>query len=132
MPEVFRQAGVLPLLEGRLCLVTSSSGRRWVIPKGMIDPGHNAGEAALIEAWEEAGLVGTLVREPLGTYLYEKYGRKYYVIVYVLHVSEIATDWPERSLRQREWVELDEALERLEETGLRNLVNSALRVAADV
>ena len=53
-------------------MVTSRSGRRWVFPKGQIDPGHTPGEAALIEAWEEAGLVGTLDPEPVGSYLYEK------------------------------------------------------------
>src|SRR5262245_55174768 len=78
------QAGVVPVwscraehdetrLDGRLCMVTSRSARRWVFPKGLIDPGHTPGAAALIEAWEEAGLVGTLDGEPVGNYVYEKY-----------------------------------------------------------
>src|SRR6476620_2968172 len=72
MPGWVRQAAVGPVRDGRVCLVTSSSGRRWVVPKGQIDPGHTPGEAALIEAWEEAGLVGALDPEPIGTYAYEK------------------------------------------------------------
>jgi len=71
MAQVLRQAAVVPLADGQVGLVTSSSGRRWVVPKGMIDPGHSPGEAALIEAWEEAGLVGVLDPEPAGSYLYE-------------------------------------------------------------
>ena len=42
--------------------ITSRNGKRWVIPKGWIDPGQTAGETALQEAWEEAGLTGALER----------------------------------------------------------------------
>jgi len=54
-------------------MVTSRSGRRWVFPKGLIDPGHTPAEAALIEAWEEAGVVGTLDPDPVGNYVYDKW-----------------------------------------------------------
>ena len=105
MNQAYRQAAVLPISDGRVCMVTSSSGRRWVVPKGMIDAGHTAGEAALIEAWEEAGLVGTLQTDPIGSYLYEKYGRTYHVIVFLMRVTEMASDWPERGIRKREWLD---------------------------
>jgi 8-oxo-dGTP pyrophosphatase MutT (NUDIX family) len=108
-------------------MVTSSSGRRWVVPKGMIEPGQTAGEAALMEAWEEAGLVGVLANEPTGSYLYEKYGRTHHVTVFLMHIREMATDWPERSVRKREWVEPNEAMERTEEPGLREIIESACR-----
>src|SRR5262249_19062195 len=71
--DVIRQAAAIPLKAGQICLVTSSSGKRWVIPKGIIDPGKTAGEIALQEAWEEAGLVGVLQPQPVGSYRYEKY-----------------------------------------------------------
>jgi 8-oxo-dGTP pyrophosphatase MutT (NUDIX family) len=128
MTPAHRQAAVLPVSEGRLCMVTSSSGRRWVIPKGMIDAGHTAGEAALLEAWEEAGLVGTLHTEPIGSYLYEKYGRTYHVTVFLMRVTEMAADWPERELRKREWLDPEMALERVDEAGLREIVEQALIV----
>jgi 8-oxo-dGTP pyrophosphatase MutT (NUDIX family) len=122
MAQVFRQAAVIPLADGRVGLVTSSSGRRWVVPKGMIDSGHSAGEAALVEAWEEAGLVGILDPEPVGSYLYEKYGRPHHVVVYVLRVTEEALDWPERDVRNREWVDPGEAVDRVEEPGLKEII----------
>src|SRR5262249_26119697 len=56
--EFTRQAAAIPIKDGMVCLITSSNGKRWVIPKGLIDPGHTAGESALLESWEEAGLVG--------------------------------------------------------------------------
>lgn len=125
MPQVLRQAAVIPLADGRVGLVTSSSGRRWVVPKGMIDAGHSAGEAALVEAWEEAGLVGVLDPEPVGSYLYEKYGRTHHVVVYLLRVTEESVDWPERDVRKREWVDPAEAVDRIEEVGLREIIAAA-------
>src|SRR5436190_3859966 len=93
-----RQAAALPLKGGKVCVITSSNGKRWVIPKGLIDPGQTAGETALQEAWEEAGLVGALHPEPIGSYLYEKYGQTCHVIVFVMDVTEVAGEWPERQV----------------------------------
>jgi 8-oxo-dGTP pyrophosphatase MutT (NUDIX family) len=127
MPQVLRQSAVIPVSDGRVCMVTSSSGRRWVIPKGMIDPGHTAGEAALLEAWEEAGLVGVLAQEPVGSYLYDKYGRPHHVTVFVMTVTEVADVWPESDVRRREWLDADEAVDRIEEPGLREIVAATCR-----
>ena len=128
MPIWLRQAAAIPVRDDRICLVTSSSGRRWVVPKGQIDPGHTAGEAALVEAWEEAGLVGALDAEPLGTYAYEKLGRELLVLVFRMTVTEVRDEWPERHLRTRAWVTLTEALDRIEEPGLRDLLHLAFRL----
>jgi len=118
-----RQAAVIPVRSGRLCLVMSSSGRRWVVPKGHIEPGQTAAEAALQEAWEEAGLTGVLLREPLGSYLYEKCGRRYHVTVFLMEVTGVAEDWPERSLRGRRWLRPERARVCVEEPGLRKLIS---------
>jgi 8-oxo-dGTP pyrophosphatase MutT (NUDIX family) len=130
MAQVIRQSAVIPISDGRVGLVTSSSGRRWVIPKGMIESGHTAGESALVEAWEEAGLVGTLAREPVGSYLYEKYGRTHHVVVFLMQVTEEAVDWPERDVRRREWVDPNEAIDRVEEPGLKEIIAAVCPVAA--
>src|SRR5262245_58082372 len=118
VPRTIPQAAAIPVRSGKVCLVTSSSGRRWVIPKGCMEPGKTAGEIALQEAWEEAGLVGVLQRDPVGSYLYEKWGSLHLVTVFVMHVTEDAEDWPERAIRQRTWVSPAEAVIRIEERGL--------------
>src|SRR5438270_2754473 len=124
--EPIRQAAALPLRNGRACIITSSNGKRWVIPKGLIEPGQSAGETALQEAWEEAGLVGTLQPEPVGSYLYEKYGNTYHVIVFVMDVTQVAQDWPERAARERSWVGATGLFERIEEPGLVEVLRVAL------
>src|SRR5258708_20379358 len=89
-----RQAAAIPVRDGLVCLVTSSNGRRWVIPKGMMEPGKTSGEIALQEAWEEAGLVGTLQPQPVGAYFYDKYGGTCHATVYRLDVTEFLTTFP--------------------------------------
>lgn len=128
MPESVRQAAVIPVQAGRICVVTSRSGRRWVLPKGLIDPGHTAGEAALVEAWEEAGLTGTLDPQPVGSYVYEKFDREHHVLVYRMAVTDARDDWPERAVREREWLAPEEAIPRLEEPGLRDLLRQVFQL----
>ena len=124
-PGHVRQAAAIPLRDGKVCLITSSNGKRWVIPKGMIEPGQTAGESALQEAWEEAGLVGALDPEPVGSYLHEKMGRTHHVTVFLMHVTEATADWPERSYRQREWATPAAALARIEDVGLADVLRLA-------
>lgn len=122
MADVMNQSGVIAVQNGRLCMVTSRSGRRWVFPKGQVDPGHTPGEAALLEAWEEAGLVGTLDPEPVGSYVYEKEGCTFHVLLFMMRVSEVREVWPERGFRERKWVTVHDAMERVDEPSLQELL----------
>jgi 8-oxo-dGTP pyrophosphatase MutT (NUDIX family) len=126
VPTEVLQAAAIPLRDNTICLVTSRSGRRWVIPKGCLEPGKTEGEIALQEAWEEAGLVGILRPQPVGSYLYEKYGNSHHVTVFLMEVTAVAHEWPESQFRQRAWLQLGQALAHLTDPGLRALVSSAL------
>jgi 8-oxo-dGTP pyrophosphatase MutT (NUDIX family) len=128
MPIAISQSAAIPLLDGRLCMVSSRSGRRWVFPKGIIDPGHTPGETALLEAWEEAGVVGTLDPEPIGNYVYEKVGCPHHVLVFRMRVIEVRDLWPERGLRERVWLTVDDAIDRIDEPGLRELLRHTFGV----
>jgi 8-oxo-dGTP pyrophosphatase MutT (NUDIX family) len=92
----------------------------------MMEPGKTAGEIALQEAWEEAGLTGALLPEPVGSYVYEKYDNPHHVTVFLLQVVEVADVFPEQGLRQRIWLKPAQALRRIEERGLRDIIRSAL------
>jgi 8-oxo-dGTP pyrophosphatase MutT (NUDIX family) len=124
-PEPVRQAAAIPFRGERVCLITSRSGRRWVIPKGCLEPGKTSGEIALQEAWEEAGLVGVLQPEPVGSYVYEKAGLTCHVTVFLMQVTEVASQWPEEEVRERVWLTLPQALQRVEEPALRELIRGA-------
>ncbi len=124
-PAYLRQAAAIPIRNGKVCVITSSNGKRWVIPKGMIEVGQTAGETALLESWEEAGLVGVLQREPVGSYLYAKYNSTCHVTVFVMHVMQATADWPEKEFRQRNWVSPAVALERIDDPGLLEVLRVA-------
>ena len=83
------QAAALPIKDGQVCLIRSSSGKQWGIPKGHIEPNETAEATAIREAWEEAGLVGTITREAIGRFRYEKCGRTYEVTVFGMEVAEL-------------------------------------------
>src|SRR6516164_11812778 len=110
VPGLVRQAGAVPLKSGQVCLVTSRSGKRWVVPKGCLEPGKTAAEIALQEAWEEAGLVGILQPDPIGTYLYEKAGFTCHVTIFLMNVTDMADRWPEYDFRERCWLNIHQAL----------------------
>jgi 8-oxo-dGTP pyrophosphatase MutT (NUDIX family) len=104
------QAGVIAyrILDGKVqvLLMTSRDTGRWIIPRGNIDAGTTPGEAAEKEAYEEAGVKGTMLRSlPRGTYTYLKKlesgeARPAVIEVYLLRVKERLKKWPEKRERK--------------------------------
>lgn len=120
------QAAVVAIRGGRVCLITSSSGRRWLVPKGKCPGSRGLRATARREAWEEAGLVGRLAERPLGRYEFDKAGRRHVVVVYRMWVTAAASDWPERRKRLRDWVRPADVPARIDHPGLRELLRAAL------
>jgi 8-oxo-dGTP pyrophosphatase MutT (NUDIX family) len=113
------QAGVIPFRRRKdtieICLIRTRGRKKWKIPKGFVDPGETAEQAALKEAWEEAGLEGQLADITVGSYLYEKWGMELTVSVYLMEVSGEHEEWEESTFRERNWVPLVTALELLQD-----------------
>ena len=125
-PRPIKQAAVIAVRAGRVLLITSRSRKRWLFPKGCLEPGKTLGEIALQEAWEEAGLLGTLQPEPVGSYQYEKTGSRYLVTVFLMQVTEVAAKWPEMEWRMRRWLRPVNVLPRLQELSLRKLFTKVI------
>ena len=121
-----KQAAAIPVRAGRVCLVSSRSGKRWIVPKGCLELDKSTTQIALQEAWEEAGLVGILDEDPVGSYFYQKAGKTYQVTVFLMQVTKVAADWPEAGQRQRIWVAERRAHERVENDGLREVLRRTL------
>jgi 8-oxo-dGTP pyrophosphatase MutT (NUDIX family) len=124
--STLHQAAAIPIKLGQVCVVSSRNGKRWVIPKGCLEPGKTASEIALQEAWEEAGLVGVLQPDPVGSYLYDKAGITCHVLVFLLNVTQVCDQWPEDSFRERHWLTPGQAVARIEDRGLREIIRGAL------
>ncbi|WP_282091141.1 NUDIX hydrolase [Epibacterium ulvae] len=90
-------------------LITSRDTGRWIIPKGWPMNGKTCAEAALQEAWEEAGVTkSSITSTPLGTYNYDKrlkHGaiEPVTVLIYEVQVGHLADEFPEVSERKRAW-----------------------------
>jgi 8-oxo-dGTP pyrophosphatase MutT (NUDIX family) len=113
-----------------IVLVEARSRKRWVIPKGLIEPGLEAGESAAKEAYEEAGVRGELSQAPVGAYSYRKWGVQLDVDVYLLRVTAVLDVWPED--RRRRWLSPVRAAELLRELDLRRLVVAAPLLLASI
>ncbi|WP_307146621.1 NUDIX hydrolase [Rhizobium tibeticum] len=56
----------------RILLVGSRRNGRWGVPKGHLDPGETTAAAALREAFEEAGVEGSVDPDVFGSFSYRK------------------------------------------------------------
>jgi 8-oxo-dGTP pyrophosphatase MutT (NUDIX family) len=127
-----QQVAALPWRRGEngieVLLITTRTTRRWLFPKGwpMADKADH--EAATQEAYEEAGVRGTVHPSPIGSYGALKVSesgkaRHVTVTVYALQVDSELADWPERGQRDKRWASV---LEAMDIVGERNLISVLL------
>mmetsp|Transcript_11862 Transcript_11862/g.21451 ORF Transcript_11862/g.21451 Transcript_11862/m.21451 type:complete len:149 (-) Transcript_11862:1659-2105(-) len=98
-------------------MVTARKRDTWILPKGGIEEGESAIDAALREAREEAGVIA---REQLATFLggYE-YGNGSNVLFWIIQgdfvlLERSHEEWNERNCRERRWFSIAEAFEMCE------------------
>ena len=99
-------------------LLIKSSGRRWIFPKGKIDPGEDAWETAQREAFEEAGVSGKIDKKRLGTFIHIKQdlkssGKEIVIAAYLLEV--ISTQEPSEKHRNPTWFSYKDAIKAFSE-----------------
>lgn len=125
------QAAALPWRLGgngiEIMLITSRGTGRWVLPKGWPERREELHDAAAREAAEEAGVRGSVARNPIGSFYYSKdipdgLQLRCEVHVYALEVDKVADKWPERRQRTREWHTPEEAAELVHEPDLAELI----------
>lgn len=110
-----------------ILLITSRESGRWIIPKGWPMKKRKPFEAAAIEAWEEAGVRGTVSKQPVGRYTYLKElddgdVAPCIVDVFQIEVTEVRSDFKEMGERLLAWVSPDEAARRVREVELKSLL----------
>lgn len=117
---------------GHVLLITSRGTGRWIIPKGWPMPGRSLADAALQEAWEEAGVLGDPVQQELGRFDYDKAQAAGFAVpvevrVFPVWVRSLADDFPEAAERERRWFHPAEAALLVAEPRLRKLLRDLAR-----
>jgi len=131
------QAAAIPFRirdgEAEYCLITSSSQPTiWTIPKGTIERGDTPETTAIKEAEEEAGLVGRVPGDSLGTFSYQKNGNTLRVTVFVMEVDQVLDRWDEAHVRKRQWVSSTEVLQVLALHPALPILKKAMTIAENV
>jgi 8-oxo-dGTP pyrophosphatase MutT (NUDIX family) len=126
---------------GAICIRKESGGDRfevllicgrttglWGIPKGHLEYGEDTPGAAVREAFEEAGVIGTASNDEIGGYTYSKVGKAavYHVQVHLIAVVSMAPDFPEKGARAMRWVPASLAASLVGQPGLKTLLTERL------
>jgi ADP-ribose pyrophosphatase YjhB (NUDIX family) len=96
----------------------------WIFPKGHIEQGETAADAALRETREEAGIDGELVK-PIGEPLEFNNGRYDVSVQYFLIRPRLETD--DTDGREKRWFTVEDALDLLQWDDARRLLVLAVR-----
>ncbi len=94
-----------------ILLIRTSDAKRWTFPKGRIDPGETASEAAARETIEESGWSGPVAATPLTVYQYRKQRRG--LVPVIAFVMQARSYRPGHEPRQQAFFKPDAAREAL-------------------
>jgi 8-oxo-dGTP pyrophosphatase MutT (NUDIX family) len=128
------QYAALPYRRGahsrtQVMLVTSRETGRWIIPKGWPKKRTAPYASAAREALEEAGVVGEVGRDPIGSYSYKKRLKSGAVVacevqVFPLEVKRQQKTWPEKGERELHWFSPTDAARAVQEPVLREIIRT--------
>ena len=106
----------------------------WSLPKGHIEAGETAEQAAVREVEEETGIIAS-VRAPLGSidYWFVAEDRRIHKTVHHYLLSALGGELSDADVEVTEvaWVPIDQLRERLAYDGERRLVDTARRMLSD-
>lgn len=116
----------------QVMLVTTRASGRWVIPKGWPKKHKTPSGTAASEAREEAGVIGKVGRESIGSYSYKKRLKSGAVVacvvrVFPLKVKRQQKSWRERGEREIQWFSRAKAAKAVRISALSDIIRSLSR-----
>ncbi len=117
------QIGALPFLMRRgqlhLVIITNSAQTRWIIPKGHPEPDMTRQDVAVMEAMEEAGVIGSCIPGLRSSCSHKGENS---LSIYPLRVTTVLKKWPEMEWRKREVLPADKALKMISDPELADCI----------
>jgi ADP-ribose pyrophosphatase YjhB (NUDIX family) len=111
-----------------ILLITTRKKRRWSVPKGWPIKRKSPQDTASTEAFEEAGVLGSIGNKQIGQFKKLRIRNNQPVLcevaIYPLRVSIEQTDWPEKFERSRIWLNSNEAAKLVKKPGLKRAIKS--------
>lgn len=130
--ETQRSAGGVVARGEEVLLIELQDGQRWQLPKGHIEPGESAEEAAVREVREETGVHGRpLAPLPTIDYWFTDEGRRIHKTVdYFLldYVGGSADDFDPQEVSGARWFAWEEGVARLSFANEREVAAAARRL----
>jgi 8-oxo-dGTP pyrophosphatase MutT (NUDIX family) len=113
----------------QVMLVTSRETGRWIIPKGWPKKRKAPYASAAREALEEAGVVGEIGRDPIGSYSYKKRLKSGAVVACEVHVFPLEVKhqqkrWLEKAERECHWFSSTDAAKAVQEPVLSDIIRA--------
>jgi 8-oxo-dGTP pyrophosphatase MutT (NUDIX family) len=132
-----RSAGGLVVLDARILLISTQSGRRWQLPKGHIEEGETPEQAAVREVREETGVTSRVVAPLPGVeYWFVERGAHrvhkrvdYFLLAYL---SGDTADFDAREVSGAEWFSWEDGLAKLSFENERRVVERAREMATGI
>ncbi|KZM48310.1 NUDIX hydrolase [Labrenzia sp. OB1] len=114
--------------EPEVLLVSTRDTGRLILPKGWPEKDKPAHQTAVIEAYEEAGVVGKAQAKPIGSFrsfkgLSDGLKIRTKVLVFMIRFEKQLEDFPEIGQRRCVWMPLSEAVEAADETPLKRFLH---------
>ena len=128
-----------PAQEGaEVCLIATYGGKTWQLPKGLIERGEQAEEAASREVSEETGLQGELLQrlDKIEYWYVWDYGEgrervHKFVSFFLFRCTGGSTDDHDEEVDEARWFPLDEARKRLSFENERRVLELAAQAIAE-
>ena len=98
-------------------MIVSTKGGKWGLPKGNLMNKLGPRKTALQEAYEEAGILGTIVNQKISK---KVRGKK--MAFYPMEVKNEFSVWPESEWRKRKWIRSNDTDNYLSSNSLRSLL----------
>jgi 8-oxo-dGTP pyrophosphatase MutT (NUDIX family) len=116
-----------------ILLITTRTTRRWIVPKGWPLKNCTPAECAAYEALEEAGVIGTMAKKAIGTFLYDKHRKSGEIVpckveVFPMEVITRRRKWVEMNVRESRWCSCAEAMSLITDAGLLRLIAKFARL----
>jgi 8-oxo-dGTP pyrophosphatase MutT (NUDIX family) len=107
-----KRIAVVPVLKKNnrhhVCLVTSRCKGKWIIPTGKHEKHLTDRQVAVLEAFEEAGVIGKLDKSFCkSTHVCSPSGRKMRKTrLFLINIDHQLNNWPEKKQRRRKFVDI--------------------------